>query len=209
MKVVAIIGTYRKGKVVDQTVGHILEGAKAAGAEVESFYLIDQDISFCDNCRVCCQEEGTERGFCAKSDGEKHQDDMGKILDAIKEADSIVFASPMNAFQVTAVTKRFIERMLPLYYWPWGKMAPSLRDKKRNKRAVVVTSSAMPALMGRIFTPVIRVLRESVKSFGAKQTKTLYVGMVAGSRDYQLSPRVIARAQRLGKWLTQGGKAAN
>lgn len=204
MKVIAIIGTYRKGKVIDQAVGHILGAAKEAGAEIEQVYLLDQDIHFCDNCRVCCQKEGIERGFCIWSDNEDHQDDMGKILDAIRDADTLVLASPMNAGHVTAIMKRFIERMLPLYYWPWGNMAPRLRDKTLNKKAVVVTSSAMPALMGRLFTPIVRILKQTAKSLGAKQTKTLYVGLAAGSRDYPLPPKVIARARRLGKWLAEG-----
>ena len=57
--------------------------------------------------------------------------------------------------------------------------------------------------MGKIFTSVVRLLRATAKSLGAKQTKTLYVGGVAGSRDYQLPPRVIARARRMGKWLAE------
>lgn len=204
MKVVAIIGTYRKGKVVDQMVGHVLEAAEKAGAETERFYLIDEAIRFCDNCRSCCQEEGTERGSCVWSDGEKQPDNMGKILDAIKEADALVFASPINAFHVTAITKRFIERMLPLYYWPWKNMAPRLRDKTpKRKKAIVVTSSAMPPIMGRLFTSVVKHLRDTVKAFGAKKVKTFYIGGVARSRNYQLPDKVVARARRLGAWLVQ------
>ncbi|MGD9128194.1 MAG: flavodoxin family protein [Planctomycetia bacterium] len=201
MKVVAIIGTYRKGKVIDQTVGHILEAAEAAGTETERFYLIDEEIHFCDNCRACCQKPGPERGVCVWDNKENHPDAMAKMLDAIEAADALVVASPMNAGLVTATTKRFAERQLPLYYWPWGTLAPKKRRKGGNKKAVTVTSSAMPAVMGRLLTPVLRTLRKMAKSLGAKKTKTLYVGLAAGTLDYELSKKVIVRAKRLGTWL--------
>lgn len=203
MKVVAITGTYRKGKVTDQMVKLVLKTAEEAGADIEQIYLIDENIHFCDNCRSCCQEEGVERGTCVWDHKENQTDSMAKILDAIQKADALVIASPINASHVTAVTKRFVERLLPLYYWPWKNMAPRSRDKTRNKKAIVVTASAMPACLGRIFTSVVRFLRDLAKALGAKQIKTFYIGGVARSRDYQLPDKTVVRARQLGKWLAQ------
>ena len=72
--------------------------------------------------------------FVRKAIGDKHQDDMGKILDAIREADTIILASPMNAGQVTAVTKRFIEAYASALLLALGKNGAesSRQDPQQN-----------------------------------------------------------------------------
>ena len=77
-------------------------------------YLIDKHIEFCANCRTCTQQEGQTRGQCSTID------DMRGILDEIERPDAIVLASPMNFWTVTAIMKRFIERLVCYAYWPWG-----------------------------------------------------------------------------------------
>ena len=49
MKVVAIIGTYRKGRIIDSAAAEILRGASSGGADTEKIYLMDQHIEFCRN----------------------------------------------------------------------------------------------------------------------------------------------------------------
>ena len=71
---------------------------------------------------------------------------MNAILDEIDRSDALVLASPMNFWTVTAVMKRFIERLICFAYWPWGMHAPKMRNKLKTKRAVVVVSSAAPSL---------------------------------------------------------------
>ena len=61
-KVVAILGTYRKGGTIDTAVEAILEGARAKRATTRTIYLTDHHLEFCTNCRRCVQEPGPERG---------------------------------------------------------------------------------------------------------------------------------------------------
>ncbi len=194
-QVLAIVGSYRKGKVIDSAVDAVLAGAAEAGAQTEKIYLIDAHIEFCDNCRACCQQPG-KRGAC------RHRDDMDSILDKIERFDAIVFASPMNAFTVTAVTKRFIERMLVYAYWPWGQPGPKMRPVPKNKKAVIVVSSAMPAIFGRLFvSQMFRLLKGTQKAYGAKVIKTLNFGMVAQTSNWTLPERCLNRCRRAGKQL--------
>jgi multimeric flavodoxin WrbA len=41
MRITAIVGSYRKGGVVDTVIDEILDAARAEGAEVAKVYLID------------------------------------------------------------------------------------------------------------------------------------------------------------------------
>lgn len=136
IKVTAIVGSYRKGGITDTAIDEILASAQQEGAEVEKIYLIDKHIEFCTNCRSCTQQAGQRSGECSFTD------EMDGLLSKIQQSDAIVLGSPMNFGTVTAVTKRFIERLVCFAYWPWGMMAPKIRHKKKAKRAVVVVSSA-------------------------------------------------------------------
>jgi multimeric flavodoxin WrbA len=63
---------------------------------------------------------------------------MATVLDQIEQSDGIMLGSPMNFWTVTALMKRFIERLVCYAYWPWGIVAPQTRKGPRDKRAVVV-----------------------------------------------------------------------
>jgi multimeric flavodoxin WrbA len=68
MKLVAIVGSYRKGGIIDTAIDEVLTAAKEEGAETVKIYLIDKHIEFCTNCRTCTQQEGLERGKCIIQD---------------------------------------------------------------------------------------------------------------------------------------------
>ena len=67
-KVVAILGTYRKGGTLDAAVEAILEGARSKRATTSTIYLSEKHIEFCTNCRQCTQDPGPERGRCRQKD---------------------------------------------------------------------------------------------------------------------------------------------
>jgi NAD(P)H-dependent FMN reductase len=194
-KVIAIVGSYRKGGIVDQAVDEILVSVKEEGAEIEKIYLIDKHIEFCTNCRNCTQEEGRQRGNCPT------RDEMSDLLDAIERADAIVLASPMNFYTVTAVTKRFIERLVCYAYWPWGMPAPKMRDERKDKRAIIVASSAAPAILARLTTKLVSLLRTTVELLRAKVTGVLFLGLSAREQHQKISERTKKKARLLGKKL--------
>jgi len=197
VKVVGIVGSYRKGRIIDGAVTAVLEGAKSKGAQTQKINLLDKHIEFCTNCRSCMQVKGEKRGKCV------HNDDMDSILTDIDNAEAIVLGSPVNFSNVTAIMKRFIERLIPYAYWPWGQaLAPVLRDKQRNKKAVIVTSSACPAIIGRFLMPAaLGTLKRAAKCMGAKVTKSLYFGPVAGKEVSQLSEKALLKARKTGEKL--------
>jgi multimeric flavodoxin WrbA len=192
-KVVAIVGTYRKGGITDSAVDEILSIVQEKGGETEKIYLIDKHIEFCTNCRKCTQAEGPNRGRCF------FDDDMDEILDKIEQADGLVLASPVNAFNVTAVTRKFIERLVCYAYWPWGKAAaPKMRNKIHTKKAVCVTSTAMPAIFQIFFTGAPRILKLTAKSLGAKKVIPLIMGMVAINEKENLPAKYVQKARKAG-----------
>lgn len=191
-KVVAIVGSYRKGGTVDTAVQAILEGAREKGAETSAIYLTEQHVEFCQNCRRCMQAPGLQRGQCVQ------QDDLQSILEQIDAADAIVLGSPVNFFNVTSIFRRFLERLAGHAYWPWGQAAPATRDKRLTRRAALVTSSAMPGFFIPLFTGAARALRLTAKILGAKPVAKLWIGLAANQPYQTLSLRTLAHARRIG-----------
>jgi multimeric flavodoxin WrbA len=195
IRVTALVGSYRKGGVIDRAVDEILSAAEEAGAETTRIYLRDRHIEFCRNCRTCTQEEGARRGACPVGD------DMTAILDRIERSHALVLASPVNFGTVTAVMKRFIERLVCFVYWPWGTKIPKVRTRTLNRRAVLVVSSAAPAVLVRLRTGITGLLKEAAAILGARTVGTLYMGMVAGGPEQGISGRIARKARCLGKRL--------
>ena len=77
----------------------IEEGAREAGAEVESLYVRRMKISGCLECGSC-----DDTGECAV------RDDMDKVYPLLQEADIIFLASPNFFYNVTAQVKLLIDR---------------------------------------------------------------------------------------------------
>lgn len=194
-KVVAVVGSYRRGGIIDTAVEAVLEGARERGASTQVIYLTEKHIEFCTNCRTCTQTPGPERGRCPQ------KDDLEDVLTQIEAADSLVLASPVNCGNVTAVFRRFMERMVGCAYWPWGQPAPKVRSTVRHQKAVLMASSAMPGLLLPIATSAPSALRMTARMLGARPIGKLWIGLAAGQLDEKPSRRKLERARKLGMRL--------
>jgi len=83
----------------------VAEGARQAGAQVESIFLHDLSIHPCDGCDFCL-----ETGACVI------KDDMQPIYPKMLAADALVLASPIYWFNYSAQLKTCIDR----WYAVWN-----------------------------------------------------------------------------------------
>ena len=190
--ILAINGSYRSGGFTDQAVDSVLENLGDLGAEVEHIRLRDYPIGFCRNCRQCMQQPGDAPGTCVQVDG------MADLVQKIEKADGYVFAAPTNFSSVTALFKRFSERLAVYGYWPWGQLSPTFRKAKGPKKpAVLISSCAAPGLLGRLTYGTNRNLRIAARTIGSKVVSSMVTGMVAQEQDVELPPRARRRASVL------------
>ncbi len=194
-RVVAIVGSYRKCGTVDTAVDAVLAGARARGAETSKIYLIDRHIEYCRNCRSCTQESGAVRGRCVI------EDDVQATLAEVDGADAVVLGSPVNFYNVTAVFRTFLERLVGAVYWPWGQAAPQPRSKALPRKAVLIASSAAPGILLRLATEAPKALRLAANCLGARPVARLWLGLAAQSATPELSPRALRQAFRIGQEL--------
>ena len=106
MKMLAINGSPRgRRSNTDKILQPFLEGAEKAGAEVELLYVKDLDIHPCQGCYSCHMKHP---GKCI------FEDDMSGVVERMKNAGTVVFATPLYVFSVPAQFKALIDRLIVL-----------------------------------------------------------------------------------------------
>ena len=82
----------------------VVEGALAAGNEVEKISLTGKDIQFCRGCFACQQ-----LGRCVIND------DVNDMMAKVLEADVIAWATPIYYYEMSGQMKTLIDRMNAMY----------------------------------------------------------------------------------------------
>jgi multimeric flavodoxin WrbA len=191
-RILAINGSYRDDGMTDQTVEAFAQDLEAAGAEVEIILLRDYPIEFCLNCRECTQQPGAAPGECVLHDG------MQELIDKIERADGYILASPTNFGSVTAIYKRFMERLAVYAYWRWDMYGPQYRKANApRKKALLVSSCAAPGILGRWLFGTKKQLKMTAKTIGAEVVGTLFTGLIAREQHPKLPEGVRARIKAL------------
>ena len=106
MKALFINGSPRKNKNTFKMLESAMNGAKAAGAEVELIQLFDYAFTGCKSCFACKIKNSKTNGLCAI------RDSLRPILEKTVEADVIVIGSPVYYGMPTGQVRSLVERML-------------------------------------------------------------------------------------------------
>lgn len=105
MKKVLIITSSLRGRSnSDILAAAFAEGAREAGHEVTEISLKGKNIGFCRGCLAC-----QKTGRCVIAD------DARPICDAVKDADVLVFASPVYYYSISGQLKTLLDRLNPLF----------------------------------------------------------------------------------------------
>ncbi len=100
MKILALLGSFRKNGNSDILAKEALMGAESEGAEVEFLRLTDYRIQACQGFGLCL----------FRQEGCHIQDDVNLIWSKIDESDGILLSVPCYFLESTAVLKQLIDR---------------------------------------------------------------------------------------------------
>ena len=103
-KVLIISTSLRGGSNSDILAKECERGAKDAGHEVEYVSLKGKEIKYCIGC-LSCQSKGS----CVL------KDDVAEIMDMVKKAEVIVYATPIYYYEMCGQMKTLLDRLNPLY----------------------------------------------------------------------------------------------
>jgi multimeric flavodoxin WrbA len=175
-----------------------LDGMREAGADVELFYTRKLKIGPCNGDMSCWFKNP---GKCGQDD------DMQMLLPKIKEADVIVWASPVYYAGITGPLKNLMDRQLPLY------MSGELAAKRQ--KIVLISSCGFWGIS--MFDPIIAQMKaiyarpdgssELVGALlrpGADAMRSLMAGKGKAILD-----RVVGAAKEAGRQLINEGKISD
>ena len=110
-KVLGIVGSPR-GEMGQshQVVSKVLAGARAAGAQTEVLYLVDEEPEYCIHCGHGCFEEGD----CIQEEGATVRSQR------VEAADALVICAPVYCWQPNAMTVALFDKMR-LSTRPWNR----------------------------------------------------------------------------------------
>lgn len=143
MKAIFINGSPRKGWNTHQMVMKAVEGAKDTGAEVQEVDLYDLNFSGCLSCFACKIKGSKTEGGCSYSD------DLKPVMDAVKEADVLVLASPVYLGNISAQMNLFWERLM-FTNLTYSSYKTEKRMKKLKRSAMIITMGCPEDLMVRM-----------------------------------------------------------
>ena len=164
MKIMAFIGSPRKGSNVDCLIDKVIEGVHStADAAVEKVYLYDADIKNCTGCLACTALKGAQE--CPL------KDDMAGILTRMTQADGFIFGTPNHVHSMSAGLVNLFCRMQPLI-----KM-----EIFRDSTGAIIDARSTTAISGKRAVVVV-----SQGDFSYTQSALIFRALDSNARDFQL-----------------------
>jgi NAD(P)H-dependent FMN reductase len=139
-KIVVLAGSPRKDGNTDRLVAAFTKGAEKNNT-VEVISISDHRVNPCTGCNSCFEREGNR---CFQND------DMTEIYEKLNEADTLIIASPVYFYGISAQLKAVIDRL-------HNPMRSRFNIKKLG--LILVGAAELPELFDAIITQYRLVLR--------------------------------------------------
>lgn len=123
-RVLVLSAVARKGGNTDRISEEFIKGAEAEGHTIEKVYVHAMTIKGCIGCRAC-QSNG---GRCVL------RDDMATVYDKMKEADVIVWVTPVYFYSFNSQLKAVMDRTF------------AIEHVIKDKTAYLIASGAAPKI---------------------------------------------------------------
>lgn len=189
IKVLALLGSARKGGNSDLLLQSITKGLTDAGAEVEIIRLSKLKINPCLNCGSCDME-----GVCVQ------KDEMQELFDKLLTYDIIILASPIYFMSVSAWTKKMIDRCQSL--WVCKYKLNKLPEKPReDRKGVFISVSGMTK--SHVFEPAKKTVQSFFATIHISYIGNLLFPGIDAKGDITKHPTALTEAEELGEKLVQ------
>lgn len=188
MKIVSVLGSPRpKGNSVLMA-DRFCRAAEAAGAETQTFALNRLKYRGCQACMTC----KTKLDRCVL------KDDLQQVLDAIRDADILVMASPIYYGEVSSQLKAFIDRTFS-YLVPDYVTNPQPSRLKGGKKLVMILTQGDPG--EELYADIFPRYRSFFKWYGFAESYLLRACGVLDAGEVEGCGELMRQVEELAKKL--------
>lgn len=184
MSIVAILGSPRGEGNSAGLVKTFLKAAEPFGATARTFQLNDLSFRGCQACYAC----KTSRDTCLL------KDDLAPVLDAVREADVVVLASPVYFGDITGQLKTFFDRTFS-FFTPDYRTSATPSRLAPGKKLVFVQTQGQPD--PTLFDDVYPRYERFFKRFGFAETHLVRAHGVANAGDVAGKSEFLQQAEEV------------
>ena len=185
MKLLALMGSPRRGGNTDLLTEAALRGAESRGAATEKIIVSRLNVAGCTGCNACFKA-----GIC------NIRDDMDALYDKLLAADAVLVAAPIFFYSPPAQLKAVIDRAQATYARKYElKQDLDRGGRKGGFIGVGGTSGA------RLFDGTRLMLRYFFDAIGVKYTEELLLRGVDKKGEVKNHPTALNEAYALGEKL--------
>jgi NAD(P)H-dependent FMN reductase len=192
-RLLAINGCYRPHSVIEQAVDVCLQAAAESGALTEVIRLRDLPVRACLDCRHCLRLPGAEPEDCII------RNELQDVIERIEAADGFVLAAPANFYTAENVFAQFIARLTD-----YARRHRATGGETPPRPALLISTSATPGLVGRLYYSTQPHLRATARALGATPDGSVFIEMTEKCDRACLPDKAGARLRSLAGALLQG-----
>ena len=188
MKIVCLLGSPREKGNSATIANRFCDTAEKLGAEVQNFTLNKLEYRGCQGCMAC----KTKLDRCIL------EDDLTEVLDAVRETDVLVLATPIYYWDVTSQLKAFVDRTFS-YLTPDFMTNPNRSRLAPGKKLVFIQVQGNPD--ESMFTDVFSKFDYFFKSYGFSESHLIRACGVRGKRELEARQDALRLAETMAERL--------
>ncbi len=181
MNIVCLLGSPRVKSNSSTIAKHFTDVAEKSGAKVKTYTLNDLKYRGCQGCMAC----KTKLEKCVL------QDDLTEVLEAVREADIVVMASPVYYGDISSQLKAFIDRTFS-YLKPDFLTNPDPVRFAPGKKLVFALAQGQPEAA---FSDIFPRYTFFFKWYGFSESHLIRACAVPGPGDIETRQDVLALAE--------------
>jgi multimeric flavodoxin WrbA len=182
MKIVCILGSPRREGNSATIARRFLDRAEALGAETETFTLNTLSFRGCQACYAC----KTKLDHCIL------KDDLAQVLDAVKQADAVVLATPTYYGDISGQLKCFVDRTFSYLKPDYLTNSQPARLAPGKKLLFIITQGAPDEAM---FDHVFPLYDRFFRWYGFAETRLIRACGVGGGGVVEVPERFLSEAE--------------
>ena len=189
MKIVCLLGSPRPKGNSTFIADRFCRTAEALGAEIQTFALNKLKYRGCQACMTC----KTKLDRCVL------KDDLTQVLDAIRDAEVLVMASPIYYGEVSSQLKAFIDRTFS-YLVPDFPTNPKPSRLPPGKKLVMILAQGDPG--EELYADVFPRYESFFKWYGFNDNHLIRACGVLGPGEVEEHQDVLSQAEALARKIT-------